>query len=141
MTAKTQNITIEQGADFDEPFYVTDASGDPEDITGASAAMQIRRAVGDDVLITLSTDDGTLVIDGDAGTITPAIDEETTSDLTPGLYVYDLKMLTADGHTRRTHQGNVLVSAEVTTIELSPAASSGQYDFSSAANSAYAAII
>ncbi|WP_435007990.1 hypothetical protein P12x_005256 [Tundrisphaera lichenicola] len=132
MTAKTQNITIEQGADFDEPFYVTDSSGSVVDISGASAALQIRPAVGDaSLLITLTTaEGGGLTIDGATGKITPFISEDTTTDMAPGLYVYDLKMLTAEGYTRRTHQGNALVSAEITTIEIpvNPASTVGAED-------------
>lgn len=140
MTAIRQDITIEQGADFDRPFFLTDAAGNPVDITGASAAMQIRVAPGDPTaLLTLSTAAGTLLVDGPAGSIAPVIPGRVTDALAAGTYAYDVKMLSAAGVTSRTHQGRASVVAEVTTVALTPAGVFGQFDFSAAGNSGLAA--
>jgi hypothetical protein len=124
MTATRLDITIDQGADYEQPFFVVDSAGKPVDISGAAAAMQIRTAIGDPTaLVTLTTAGGTLTINGPAGTITPSIDAASTTALTPGTYVYDLKMLDTHGLTSRTHQGNVTVTGEVTVIDVAPAPS------------------
>jgi hypothetical protein len=141
MTATRLDLVIEQGTDYQQPFGVVDSGGRPVDITGASAAMQIRTSITDPTaLVTLTTASGTLAVNGPAGTITPYLDEDATTALQPGTYVYDLKMLDAGGRTTRPFEGTATVVAEVTTFALTPAvASGGQFNFSIAGNSGLAA--
>lgn len=119
MTAKRQDITIERGADYDRPFQMLDQGGNPVNLTGCAAAMQIRAAVGfPTALLTLTSAGGTLVIDAVNGFIRPLISEVQTAALLPGRYVYDVKMLDASGRTVRPFEGFVNVVAEVTTVPV-----------------------
>lgn len=112
MTAAVYTLTVEQGASFGQSFLIQDATGAALDLTGCTAAMQVRTSVSDpDALLTLTTADGGLVIA--AGTITPVFD---TDALPPGLYVYDLKLTDAGGEVFRLLQGTFNVTGEVTTI-------------------------
>src|SRR5689334_13264029 len=102
MPAIKQDITIEQGTDFEDPFVLPATS--PIDLTGATAVMQVRTSYTDPTaLVTLTTDDDTLVLTGK--TITPLIPAALTSALLPGVYVYDVKLVLASGRTVRPFQG------------------------------------
>lgn len=118
MNAKHRNICIDQGSDYNTPFFLADDSGAPLNLLGVTAVMQIRRAYDDpEPVLTLTTADGSLSVDGLNGTVTPHIGEDATAALTPGVYVYDLKLLETNGRTVRPRQGYVTVNQQVTTIE------------------------
>jgi len=122
MSAKQLDIAIEQGADYQNLFYVVDSSGNPVNITGAIVAMQIRTEIGSpSALVTLTTQDRSIEINGTQGTIAlSGLNEVITTALSAGVYVYDIKMLDTTGKTTRLFQGTAAVSPEVTTIILSP---------------------
>ena len=133
MTAIRQDIVIEQGADFTQSFSIPANVGS---LTGAAAAMQIRKEVDDPLaLATLTTWGGTLLLDTAARTLKPIIDEVLSASLPVGACVYDTRLQTSDGTTSRTHEGFALVKAEVTTISFPSATPVGQFKFSLAANS------
>ena len=120
MTAIIRNITIDQGADYFRPFTILDENCNPVDITGAIAAMEICVYPGYPAALTLTSENGGLVINGPLGTITPAITAAMTTGLLPGQYVYDIKMVYASGRTVRPFQGMATVSPEVTMVVLMP---------------------
>ncbi len=114
MTAGIYNIPVEQGAALMESFLIKGGDGNVLDLTGCTAAMQVRVHIGDPTaVLTLTTENGGLVIDGPAGTITPVF---VSDGLIPGQYVYDLKLVDAGGEPFRLLQGFFNVSGEVTTI-------------------------
>ncbi|OWK42213.1 hypothetical protein [Fimbriiglobus ruber] len=139
MTAILKNITIDQGADYQRPFLILDENGNPVDLTGAYAAMQVSTAYGFPAVLTLTTSNGGLVIGGENGTITPVVSAAMTSPLVPGNYLYDVKLVFANGKTVRPFQGTATVSPEVTVIVPTPPSSGGQFNFSIAGNSGLAA--
>lgn len=120
MTAKRQDITIEQGADFSDEFEL------PASIVlaGLQAAMQIRADYGyPSPLLTLTIENGGLALDTQARRLRPVIGAATAAAFTPGSYVYDIKTREASGRLTRTHQGRATVSPEVTTFDFTPAPS------------------
>lgn len=118
MTAKRQDITIEQGADFDDDFLLPDSM----DLTDLQAAMQIRADYGYPApLLTLTLQGGGLLLNTAARRIKPVISAATASAFMPGSYVYDLKARELSGRLTRTHQGVATVSPEVTTFDFAPA--------------------
>lgn len=119
MSAKRLDITIDQGADFDRPFFLTDDDGEIDNITGMAFVMQIRTSFDDPTaLLTLSSDDGSLVVNPNVGTVQPIIGHAVTAAFLPGVYVYDLKALETNGRVRRRRQGTVTVSPQVTIIPV-----------------------
>lgn len=117
MGASRHNITILQGATFDLRAVWTDASGNPEDLTGVVARMQVRkRHNSEEVLLDLDSDTlGGITVDVPAG----AIEVEVTPDLTEALPgrlrgFYDLELLFPGGRVVRLLQGRVKVDPEVT---------------------------
>lgn len=110
------NLKIYRGASFYK--LVTWKQGDPltpVDLTGCTARMQVRRSIDSDVVLkTFTTENDTIVLGGEDGTIRYAImDAEETADFdTDG--VYDLEIVFADGTVVRRLYGDVKTSQEVT---------------------------
>lgn len=124
MTAAYYPLLIEQGSTFDRTLTLYDdgsydliageATGEPIDLTGYSARMQIRRnAHSADVLFELTDGDG-LTLGDDLGTIRILIDADTSSEWTWRSGEYDLELVQPSGDPIRLFQGDVKVSPEVT---------------------------
>ena len=122
MTAVTKPLYIEQGVTFTTGFNwyrestVTPGTpGDPYDLTGATARMQIRKKAGDPtVLVDASTENGKIVLGGTTGRVDIVLTDADTEALTVKTAAYDLKLALADGTTHRLLQGPVTVSPDVT---------------------------
>ena len=114
MTAGIYNTTIDQGSVWSVIFVYKDPNDNPINLTGFTAAMQLRQtyesAVAD---LTLTTSNGGIVITGATGTITVTATDEQTEALTPGDYVYDLE-LTSGSNISRLVQGQITVAEQVT---------------------------
>ena len=121
MTATLLDIEIEQGGDYGGSFTVLGPDGQPLDLTGYSAAMQIKLATGFPyAILTLTTLNGGLEIDGPDGVVTPIIAGATTAAINAGKYAYDLKLIAPNFKTTRAFQGAAYVSAEVTDTPAFP---------------------
>lgn len=116
MAGKILDLFIDQGADYDKPIEILDDSGNPDNLTGATAVMQIRRTYDDGSVLALTTADSSLTIDGLAGTITPHLSRELTAALPAGAYLYDIRMLESNGRTTYPRRGKFTVNPAVTVI-------------------------
>ena len=114
MTAGIYNFTMDQGSVFTLNLAYEDPDGNPIDLTGFTARMQLRRKFDSTAVLTLTTSNGGLVITGPTGNILITVTDEQTEDLESGFYVYDLDLNNA-GVITRLIQGQATVSAEVTT--------------------------
>lgn len=86
-----QNITIQQGAPYTDPFVYTDEAGDPVDLTGFSAILTARKYNGGPVVFEWSTTEGTLTIPTPTdGQIVPAVGAATTAAYDFSKIVYDM---------------------------------------------------
>lgn len=120
MIAGSYNILCEQGATFSRVIYIEQpTTADPEiyepyDLTDHTARMQVRRTMESSTpLITLTTENGRITIDGDDGKITLSISAADTADLTSS-GVYDLEIIDNSGNVSRVVQGSFTLSQEVT---------------------------
>lgn len=135
MTAQKRDLYIEQGATFDWGFTwyralldvdgkpVLDANGniqpgDPYDLTGAKARMQIRKKAGDPVLVEATTESPTGSPAITLGGATGRVDIKLTAAMTDTLDIktgaYDFEVEFPDGDVRRLWQGAVTVDPNVT---------------------------
>jgi hypothetical protein len=126
--AANYDLTVLQGADFDDVLTLTNDDGTPYDLTGASAALMVRASYSDaspTISLTSETDGG-LTLDIEAGTIDISISAAMSAAIpialsvlpTPGdppyqTFVYDLTV-TAGGKTERVVEGNLTIVAGVT---------------------------
>lgn len=114
MTAGIYNTTIDQGSVWDLTIVYQDSSGNPINLTGYTAAMQLRQNYNSDVAdLTLTTSNGGLTITGATGTIQVSATPTQTGLLTAGFYVYDLE-LTLGSDVSRLIQGQITVAEQVT---------------------------
>ncbi len=110
MAAYTE-ITIEQGANLTSTITVNDTQGDAVNLTTYSASAQLRKSYYSSSANTL-----TAIITGNAnGEITLSMTASNTSNLTPGRYVYDLKITNSvDNSVTRVVEGTAVVLPSVT---------------------------
>ena len=115
MPAAQHNFTIEQGATTVKPFIWKSSDGSAINLTGYTARMQVRRNYASaDVLLEATTENGRLQIEPSAGRITLVLSAEVTAGLTWRNGVYDIEMVSSDGHVTRLLQGEIEISKEVT---------------------------
>ena len=113
-TAGIYNFIMDQGSTYTVQMVYQDPNGNPINLTGYTAKMQLRLQYGDPVAaLTLTTGGGGIVIDPLIGTINITATDEQTLALEPTFYVYDLDLI--DGGTiTRLIQGQITVRPEVT---------------------------
>ena len=114
MTAGIYNTTIDQGSVWSVVLVYTDSNNTPVNLTGYTAAMQLRQNYNSEVAdLTLTTANGGISIVGATGTITITATAVQTGALDPGFYVYDLE-LTSGSNISRLIQGQLTVAEQVT---------------------------
>lgn len=114
MTAGIYNTTIDQGSLWSVVLVYTDSNNTPVNLTGYTAAMQLRQNYNSTTAdLTLTTANGGISIVGATGTITITATAVQTGLLDPGFYVYDLE-LTSGSNISRLIQGQLTVAEQVT---------------------------
>ena len=113
--AGTYNITCNQGATLQRTLTWTDPAKNPINLTGYTARMQVRdTAASSSVILELTTSNTRITLGGTAGTVSLNVAANVTANLVPGLYVYDLEVVSGGGEVTRLVEGNFNVKAEVT---------------------------
>lgn len=114
--AAAQDLVIDQFATFRTSFrWQTKGSGTPVNLTGYSAAMQIRtKPDAATALVSLSSPSNGITIEGTAGRVNIEISSTVTATLAPGRYVYDLVLTDLNSKKKRLIEGVVRVDAGVT---------------------------
>ncbi len=120
MTAAKLNITIEQGATYRHKLQLQQGdTGLPLDLTGIVALrMQIRITAAAPVIIAdISVANGKITIPNPIdGWVEMVITDAETASFDFDRAVYDLELVTANGHVTRLLQGQVTLSREVTRV-------------------------
>lgn len=111
----TYNITCYQGATYSETFTIK-INDVAVNLTGYTAAMQVRRSHEDTTAILTLTSGSGITLGGAAGTITLTIAYADTEDLIAGQYLYDLEITSSGGTKDRLLQGTFTVSSEITRV-------------------------
>ena len=113
--AVTYNTTIDQGADWFINFTYENPAGTPVNLTGATAALQIRTSpLAKTAVLTLtSASGGGITITPLTGLIACRATATQTTAITNGRYAYDLE-ITQNGIVTRLVQGTIEVSPQVT---------------------------
>jgi hypothetical protein len=113
--ADSYNIQIDQGATYTLALSYKDSAGVPINLTGYTAAMQLRKTVNSaTATLSLSSPSSGIVITGATGLINITITATQSRDLVADIYVYDLEITSGSGVVTRLIEGSAVVSAEVT---------------------------
>jgi len=113
MTPGKYNMICPQGSTFAKQLtYAID--GDPVDLTTYTARMQVREKHTSKIaVVSLTTENGGIVLGDDEGTINLYIPDEETSTISAKNYVYDLELVSS-GEVYRILEGKFVVTPEVT---------------------------
>jgi hypothetical protein len=103
------NIFIDQGADFSITVDVTDSSGDILNMSGYTAAAQIRKTYSSSTISATFT----CTVQEASGQVTIALTDTQTTALEAGRYVYDMTV-TSGSTTTRVVEGQAIVTPGVT---------------------------
>jgi hypothetical protein len=103
------NILIDQGTDFTTSVNLTDNSGGQLDLTGMSAASQIRKTHSSSNATSFTT-----ALANNTGTLTLSLNNAVTSSLSAGRYVYDVELTDSTSIKSRILEGIVTITPEVT---------------------------
>lgn len=113
--ATNYNTTIDQGADWYINFYYKDSSNVAINLTGYTAAMQLRSEPEDlTTVLSLSSPSSGIVITGATGLIAVHATAAQTAAIIAGIYFYDLEITSGSGIVTRLIQGQITVSPQVT---------------------------
>jgi hypothetical protein len=108
------NATMDQGAQWTLTVVYDDSNGNPIDLTGYTARMQVRRKFDSPTaVLTLDTGGQGIVITPLTGTLALTATTGQTGLVEGGIYVYDLE-ITNGGVVTRLIQGNMTVRPQVT---------------------------
>lgn len=109
------NITCDQGATLQRSITWTDSAKTPYNLTGYTARMQVRSNIASStVVLSLTTENSRITLGTGEWNVNLTVDANTTANLTPGMYVYDLEIVSASSVVTRLIEGNFKVKAEVT---------------------------
>lgn len=107
------DIYAEAGVTLQLSVQWKDSDGDAINLAGYTAAMQVRRTVDEDPLVSLTQSSG-LAITANTGTIAITVAASTMDDLEEGRYLYDLDVTSGSGIVTRLLRGRFFVGREVT---------------------------
>lgn len=110
------NVTIDQGANWFINFIYKDTNGNPVNLTGYTAALQIREyyAATTTLLSLTSSPAAGITITAGTGTIAISATAVQTGAITAGNYVYDCEITDGTGVVTRIVQGEAYISPQVT---------------------------
>jgi len=111
--ASTYNTVIDQGADWFVNFTYQNPNGTPINITGYSAALQVRTSPLARTTVLSLTNGSGITITGASGLLAVHATAAQTGAIAPGTYAYDLE-ITGSGIVTRLVQGTIQVSPQVT---------------------------
>lgn len=103
------NIVIDQGSTFQTSINVTDENDDVVDLTGYTAAAQMRKHYTSSNATSFSTN-----ISPSIGVVTLSMTANTTNLLVPGRYMYDCELTDSNGLVTRLVEGIVTVTPGIT---------------------------
>ena len=115
MSATNYNTIIDQGANWFITFTYQDSAGVAINITGYTAALQLRSEPSDaTAVLSLSSPSNGITITGATGTIAVTASAAQTGAISEGFYYYDLEITSGAGIVTRLVQGQIEVSPQVT---------------------------
>lgn len=116
MTAGIWNTTMDQGSMWYLQVTCNDPNGNPINLSGLTAKMQLRSLPDDpNIALTLSSANGDIIIQGAQGIVKITATSAQTVNVSAGPYYYDLELTNpANNSVIRVIQGQIVMSAEVT---------------------------
>ena len=116
MSAGYHHFIIEQGATFGQTLTIKDATGSTVNLVGFTAAMTLKQTpTSSDAILSLTTSNGRMTINGSAGTVALLITSTDTGNLDPKDGVYDMELTSGAGIVSRIIEGTFSIRRNITT--------------------------
>jgi len=112
MSVYVNNITINTGEYFSRDFYLDNIDGTPLNLTGYTAASQMRKHPES---VNATVDFNVGFIDRANGRIRISLTTNKTELIKPGRYVWDMMFTDSAGKKSIVIEGNVLATADIAT--------------------------
>lgn len=103
------NLLIDQGATYATKLNITDTNGSAVDLTGYTAAAQIRKHYTSSNSVSFNTS-----IQTGTGAVILQLSANATANIAAGRYVYDVELTDSSGKISRIVEGIVTISPNVT---------------------------
>ena len=103
------NLFIDQGATYATTLKLTDSDGTAINLTGYSAAAQMRKHFTSSNSVSFST-----TLQEQSGNLILELSANTTANIVAGRYVYDVELTDGQGRISRIVEGIVTVNPNVT---------------------------
>lgn len=115
MSSEPYNIVVKNGATFRRQMTWKTEAGNPINLTGYTAKLQIRKSANaPEAVVTLDSSNGTIELGGAAGTIVLNMSAAVTDAITLSNGVYDLELTSPTGFVTRLLFGSVTFVKGVT---------------------------
>lgn len=109
-----RNLEIPQGSDLSVEFPVTDDDGQPVNVAGYHAKLQVRKTIDQTpASITLTQSSG-ITVGSDDGLITADFTPSDTEDLDPGRYLYDIYLKDTNDKVTKLEGGYFTIIPAIT---------------------------
>jgi hypothetical protein len=106
--AQKANLVIDQGSDFSTTIDVADDEGNAIDLSSFTSAGQIRKHYTSLTFVSFN------VSTTASGILTISLDANTSNNMEPGRYVYDVELTSNTGSVTRILEGIVTITPSVT---------------------------
>jgi|TARA_B100000085_G_scaffold153632_1_gene139547 hypothetical protein len=104
------NISIPQGADFEETFKSTESDGSASNLSGFSGEAKLKKHP-----TATSSTAFSVTITAGTGEVAIAMTSGVTGGLSPGRYLYDIRLTSSGGAKSRLVGGSAIVTAGIST--------------------------
>lgn len=108
--ATVSNLVIDQGSDFSAIISLRNQDTTPIDLTHYTVKSQFRKSYQSSSYKEFTV----TVIDAQNGKIRLFLSANTSSDIQPGRYLYDVEITSASGDRRRALEGLIILTPEIT---------------------------
>ena len=116
MSAGYHHFIIEQGATFGQTLTLKDEAGSAINLVGFTGAMSLKQTpTSTSTVLSLTTSNGRMTINGSAGTVTLSISATDTGNLSPDDGVFDLEITSGAAVVTRIIEGTYSIRRNITT--------------------------
>ena len=116
MRAGYHHFIIEQGATFGQTLTLKDSAGSAINLTGFTGAMSLKRnPSATDTILSLTTSNGRMTINGSAGTVALLISATDTATLEADDGVFDIEITSGAAVVTRLIEGTYSIRRNITT--------------------------
>jgi len=116
MSAGYHHFIIEQGATFGQTLTLKDSAGSTVNLTGFTGAMSLKESpTATATILSLTTSNGRMTINGSAGTVALLISASDTAGLEPDDGVFDIEITSGAAVVTRLIEGTYSIRRNITT--------------------------